>query len=369
MKLISMFSGAGGFDLGMIFAGHQIVWSNDFDKDAVKTYQANIASFHPHTTTSGDIWDAMKDLPAADCIIGGPPCQAYSVSNLDRGMHDPRAQLYKAVIAAVTQTDVPFFLLENVKGLENLEEGEPFEQICQEFEQSGQGYEVSYALLNAKNFGISQNRERLFILGVRKDLTLPIPKIEASPQHPRRTLNIPPTHSDKAQLPIREKPHDETNRYFEQFRANEKIEPFRETLQRKIPTLRDAIGDLPHDFQPNFKQHDGSKCEVKLSKRQGNRATSWDKIAPTVTGRGNGKGGPLIPPHPDAHRRFSVRECARIQSFPDNFNFEGSNSSKYRQIGNAVPIILAMKVGLWLKQIEQDYIGGTKHEETIDGTC
>lgn len=121
----------------------------------------------------------------------------------------------------------------------------------------------------------------------------------------------------------------------------------------KYITVRDAIQDLPLEYIPdnkNILNHNGTKCKVKINGRVGNRTTEWDKISPTIMGRGSGTGGPLIIPHPNLHRRMSVREVARIQSFPDEYFFMGSNSAKYRQIGNAVPPIFAYHIGKIFKK-------------------
>ena len=158
------------------------------------------------------------------------------------------------------------------------------------------GYKAQYKVLNAADYGVPQKRLRVIILGTRED-------IKNRFYHPK------PTH------------------------------------ENKWLTVRSAISDLPEPSEScKIPNHHGTNHKVRINGFIGNRKTAWDKPAPTIVGRGGGTGGPVIMPHPNLHRRLTVRECARLQSFPDDFIFIGSKSSQYRQIGNAVPWLLAYNV-------------------------
>jgi len=374
MRVVSFFSGAGGMDLGFIFAGHDIIWANDFDEYAIKSYNYNIGKYIGHETVFGDITQMLdgdknvvdNNLPECDIIIGGFPCQGFSIANVNRNMEDERNFLYLELLKAISVKQPPFFLLENVKGLENMEQGRVLNTIlddlelagtpnCRVFEGNGPGYTVVYNVLNAVNYGVPQNRERVIILGVRNDVDNHAVLEHILPPdnllQMRKRLYVRETHSLDSDIIDDITPYEKVNKLYNNWRKGKldfKQDYFinRKTVY-KSTTLRDAIWDLPYDFDKNhekFFNHDGSKCKVKISNRVGNRATQWDKHAPTIMGRGSGTGGPLIPPHPEQHRRFSVREVARIQTFPDDFIFQGSNSAAYRQIGNAVPVLMAYNI-------------------------
>lgn len=363
MKVISMFSGAGGMDLGFLLAGHEIVWANDFDASARDTYTMNITKYDDHPYILGDIVEYLnttdsninKLIPDGEVLIGGFPCQGFSVVNIKRNMEDERNHLYLQILKVLRIKKPKFFVLENVKGLENMEKGKILDMIINDLKQPDNNlrYKVRYNILNALHYGVPQNRERIIIFGVREDVDYKIPEVISDLSNPLKTLYVKPTHSK-----------DSTN--IESISAHKKIELLynnwiRGNTSKKIDfesnkifryqTLKDTISDLPSNFDGDYsiKNHSGSlsKTIAKDSPRSnyvGNRPTDWDSYAPTMMGRGGGTGGPLIPPHPDHKRRLSVRETARIQSFPDNFIFSGSNSAAYRQTGNAVPVLMAYNI-------------------------
>jgi len=374
MRVVSFFSGAGGMDLGFTFAGHDVIWANDFDEYAVKSYNYNIGQYLRHSALLGDITQILDAdrtnikniLPECDIIIGGFPCQGFSIANVNRNMEDDRNFLYLELLKAISVKQPPFFLLENVKGLENMENGTILDMILDDLELAGThnsrlfngdgpGYTVVYNVLNAYNFGVPQNRERVIILGIRNDVNNQEVINHVLPPETllkdRKRLYVRSTHSSNSELRDDILPYEKVNFLYNSwrngdldFRRNHYID--REEVYN-ITTLRDAIGDIPYELDekhPNYFNHTGSKCKVKITNRVGNRATIWDRHAPTIMGRGSGTGGPLIPPHPEQHRRFSVREVARMQTFPDNFIFQGSNSAGYRQIGNAVPVLMAYNI-------------------------
>jgi len=371
MKVISLFSGAGGLDLGFALAGHEIVWGNDFDKDAVHTYKHNFPRMDQNEIVLGDITDLLPNhyheidefIPDGDIVIGGFPCQGFSIANIDRNMKDERNYLYLELLKVIEAKKPPFFLLENVKGLENMEKGQILKMILNDLESAGQltggqGYTVYYNVFNALDFGVPQNRERVIILGINNDLkdTFKMPLAEIGDpiqNNDWKRLYLQSTHAEDGSTGEAYLPHEKIEVLYNKWKQNQLnfTEDYFEhsyEVPYKYTNLKDAIADLPENYLASdtdeIYNHYGTLCKVKLSNRVGNRPTHWDRPSPTIMGRGSGTGGPLIIPHPLAHRRMSIREVARIQTFPDEFMFKGSNSSCYRQIGNAVPVLMAYHI-------------------------
>lgn len=374
MQVVSFFSGAGGLDLGFCLAGHNIVWSNDFDQYAVKTYNDAVGRYQGHESICCDIiklLDCDRDeiddiIPDCDIIIGGFPCQGFTIANLDRNMTDPRNSLYKQLLKAISVKQPPYFVLENVKGLENIDNGKVLPLILDHLEKAGTnesmffsesmgpGYTVVYNVLNAYYFGVPQNRERVIILGIRNDIyeQSVVRKNNICSNNinkkydDRKKLYIPYTHSEFSNVKWKYTYNGFINELYEQLIKGTLGEQkyLVPDILFKTTDMKDAIGDLPLEYDESIPNHVGSKCKVKIKNTMGNRATHWEHRAPTIMGRGSGTGGPLIPPHPEQHRRLTVRETARIQTFPDEFVFQGNNSACYRQIGNAVPVLMAYNI-------------------------
>lgn len=297
--VISLFTGAGGMDLGFKKAGFEIVWANDNDSEAVETYKKNIGP----EIVLGDITKINIDsIPNADVVVGGFPCQGFSMANMNRSVDDARNTLYKYFVKIVETKRPKIFVAENVKGILSLGRGKVFEHILGDF--SKLGYDCNYAVLNAKNYGVPQARQRVLIVGVRKDLGFEV-------EHPPKI-----THSEI---------------------------PFG-TL-KKVVTVGEALDNLPDpDKDHNLSNHVYTKHKPKFNGYISNRKLDPNKPSPTVTARGDSKGGAMIMPHPNGKRRLSCRELATIQSFPLDFEFVGSMTSVYRQIGNAVPVLLGKAV-------------------------
>ena len=300
MNIVSLFSGAGGLDLGFIKAGHEIIWANDNFQDAVKTYRKNIGS---HIVCE-DISNIPSDeIPEHDILIGGFPCQGFSVANAKRGEHDERNKLYLELLRILVDKQPKFFLAENVKGIMSLMQGKIFEMIISDFKKAG--YKIKHQVLNAANYGVPQKRERVIILGVRND-------VDFNLEYPE------PTHTENPTL------------------FNNKT---------SWVSIGAALNNIPEpEEEHSLTNHTYSKFKLKFNGYLGNRANDPTKPAPTVTARGDEKGGVVVLHHPNNHRRMSVRELALTQSFPIDFIFEGNNSSAYRQIGNAVPPVLAFAI-------------------------
>ncbi len=322
MKVISLFAGCGGLDLGLVQAGHNIVFATDFDKDCKITYDNNF----DHELLLKDIKELKgEELPEYDILTGGFPCQGFSIANLYRNVKDERNELYLEIVRLLNETKPKFFLAENVPGILSLGKGEVVKQIMKEFSEIGQddgfsSYEVKKFKLNTADYGVPQGRKRVIFFGVSNEFSTDTRK-EIFQEFPPK-----PTHSNN---------------------TDDKLKPYL--------TLRETIGDLPEPYTKQaekVKNHFGTKHKVKINGYMGNRKLSWDKPGPTIVGRGGGMGGPVIAVHPNCERRFTVRETARIQSFPDDFKFYGSTSSQFRQIGNAVAVEFARHLGTALKKIE-----------------
>lgn len=299
LKVGSLFCGAGGLDLGLTHAGHRIIWAYDNDQDSVDTYRTNIGS-HAFCEDVSNVDFSQQELP--DVIVGGFPCQGFSVANKFRGGSDDRNLLYKQFVRALRELRPKYFLAENVKGILSLDKGQAIRIIIEEF--NSVGYRTDLRLLNASNFGVPQNRERVFIVGIKND---------------SEAIHIWPDPG----------------------------------LNPKILSVGEALSGVPEpDTSHSLLNHIGSKYKVTNRNFTGCRPTDPSKPSPTIIARGNGGGGVNALQHPKNHRRMTVREQALIQTFPIDFEFYGSMSSCYRQIGNAVPVRLAEHFGKCLSMMD-----------------
>ena len=316
MDVISLFSGAGGLDLGFKKAGFNIVAANEYDTTIWETYEKN----HRAKLIKGDICKIHSNtFPNCDGIIGGPPCQSWSEAGSLKGIDDPRGQLFYQYIRILKDKKPKFFLAENVKGMMAKRHNEAVEKIVSKFKEIG--YDVFVYLLNASDYGVPQDRKRVFYVGFRKDLHI----------------------------------------MFEQPK-----------FYKKKLTLRDIIADLQDSAIPALAKNksNGDKCTILNHEyyigeyspifMSRNRVRQWDEQAFTVQASGRQcQIHPQAPTMPkierDKHifvqgkeklyRRLTVRECARIQGFPDDFKFYYTNiNDAYKMIGNAVPINLAYEM-------------------------
>ncbi len=304
MRVVSLFSGAGGLDLGLIQAGHDLIWANDIDPDAVSTYRKNIGS----EILLGDICAIRSSsIPDCDVIVGGFPCQGFSQANLLRFADDERNRLYLEFLRIVRDKRPLYFLAENVRGILTLEGGQAIRKIESDF--AAAGYRVSKRLFNVADYGVPQLRKRVIIAGTRIDLPLSMDYRFPNPTH------ADPGKSNALGL-------------------------------RPWITISQALTHIPEpDAKHNLKNHVFSLYKVTNRNFTGHRRTDPEKPSPTILARGNGKGGVCAIQHPLNHRRMSVREQAALQTFPDDFYFEGKLNSAYRQVGNAVPVLFGRKLG------------------------
>lgn len=323
MKVVSLFAGCGGLDLGFERAGFNVIWANEFDEKIHETYRLN----HPNTILNTKDIRMLKgaDIPDCDGIIGGPPCQAWSEGGKRLGIEDPRGQLFLEYIRIVSEKKPKFFLIENVQGI--LEEKHKESLKCFMKLLISAGYRIQYELLNAADYKVPQDRFRVFFIGIRNDLNnkYKFPDVAcATPITLRQAI------SD-----ITEEP-----RFF-----------------------KDEIIETEHPTRMNHDVYIGPYDAKYMSR---NRVRSWDELSFTMQAQARN-----APQHPQApkmtfvssservfakgyehlYRRLSVRECARIQTFPDSFRFVYSDVKVgYRMVGNAVPPRLAWFIAMQMKK-------------------
>lgn len=313
MKIISLFSGAGGLDLGFAKAGFTIVAANEYDKSIWETYEKN----HPSKLIKGDISKIPSEsFPECDGIIGGPPCQSWSSGGALRGIDDPRGQLFYQYIRILKDKQPKFFLAENVKGMMAQRHHSAVKEIVAQFEQAG--YDVFIHLLNASDYGVAQDRNRVFYVGFRKDLQIKF--VPPEPQATKLTLQ----------------------------------DAIADLQASAIPALANNTTNGDNCLVTNHEYYTGSYSPIFMSR---NRVRQWHEPAFTV--QASGRQCQLHPQAPvmpklsqdqhifapgkeDLYRRLTVRECARLQGFPDSFKFYYRNlNDAYKMIGNAVPVNLA----------------------------
>ena len=307
MEIVSLFSGAGGLDLGMIQAGNNVIWANDIDSDAVATYRMNIGD---HIVMDDIRNIKIESIPECDVVIGGFPCQGFSMANMHRSIHDERNELYLFFRDIVANKKPKYFIAENVKGILSLGKGEVIKMIINDFERVG--YHVELHKVNMADYGIPQLRQRVVIVGERLDIY----------EHIHFCFPIPPHGTAAGQPPW--------------------------------VTIKESINHFPDPDTPNqVPNHVYSEYKVVYRNFTAHRKTDPDKPSPTILARGNGKGGVCAIPHYNGVRRLSVRESAAVQTFPDDFVFCGSRTAGYRQIGNAVPPMFGRLLGEELLRLEK----------------
>jgi|TARA_Y100000310_G_C20670759_1_gene810153 DNA (cytosine-5)-methyltransferase 1 len=309
LKIMSLFAGCGGMDLGFLMAKHpslayEIAWANDFDKWACKTYKHNFG----HDIVEEDIWEVDLDkTPKADVIIGGFPCQDFSILRGEKrsGLKSKRGLLYTKFVEAVSKKLPLFFVAENVKGLLTSNKGWAIKKIKKDFEKVDHvGYDVTHKLINFADYGVPQNRERVLIVGVRKDLGIKF-------EFPDETHKRNPVSVGQALKNV------------------EKVKLNNEKLKTSQSTVAKLKSIPPGGNYKDSPEHAHRNWMSLIYKR-----THPDKPSPTIVAGG---GGGTWGYHFEQPRPLTNRERARIQSFPDNFAFIGNTTEVRRQLGNAVP--------------------------------
>jgi len=299
--IVSMFSGCGGLDLGFVGGfdflgkhyartGFNIVWANEISPAACKSYRAN---FGDGSIVEGDVNVCAKAMPEyADIIIGGFPCQDISINGKMLGINGKRSILYAAIVDAVKRLRPKVFVAENVGSLLMKTNKETLDKILADFASTG--YKINCKLYNTADYGVPQTRERVFIMGTRPDMP------EFAPPAPT------------TQTPV---------------------------------TAKEAIGDLEECEEDRAFSHIWSKAQV--SGEQGNRRMVADRPGYTIRSECHGN----IQFHYSLPRRISMREAARFQSFPDTFVFPCGLRETERQIGNAVPPVMAWQIAQAVKDV------------------
>jgi DNA (cytosine-5)-methyltransferase 1 len=319
MRIVSLFSGCGGLDLGFANAGFEIVWANDCDRSVWGTFESNFPGVLLDRRGIGSIPSA--EIPDAEGIIGGPPCQSWSVFGANRGMDDERGRIFLEYVRVIRDKQPTFFVAENVAGILAERHAAALDRILGEFYDAG--YMTAVRLFNAADFGVPQDRERVLLVGYRDDL--------------HAYFGCPGACVTRS-------------------------------------TLRDAIWDL-REFAlpamqpgnaanashllavPNHEWFEGGWSPHFMSR---NRVRGWHERSFTV--QAGARHAPLHPQafpmvrigrdrfefdagSPAPYRRMTVRECARVQTFPDNFIFSyGKVTEGYKMVGNAVPPAFAERV-------------------------
>jgi DNA (cytosine-5)-methyltransferase 1 len=332
LKVVSLFSGCGGLDLGFTQAGFSLVYANDNDPTMWETFEKN----HKISVDKRSLLDVKsEEIPDADGIIGGPPCQSWSLAGEMRGIKDERGRLFYEYVRVLRDKRPNFFLAENVPGIVSSTHIQEFRAILAKL--SSLGYDVVYKIIDARDYGVPQERRRVIIVGYKESVGIQF----SFPAPTHTKLGEPTTKGEK-------------------------------TL--KWVTLKEAIGDLPTPVPakeknkgngdlaiPNHEYMMGGFSSIYMSR---NRKKGWNDQSYTI--QAGGRHAPLHPSstemkkigedkwafksnHP-VYRRLSVRECARIQTFPDDFVFYYKNvADGYKMVGNAVPVKLAQALAIRIK--------------------
>lgn len=338
-KTIELFCGAGGMGLGLKMAGYEVVYANDINEDALKTYRYNF----PNTIVEqGDI---IKISPShvqkkikrktIDLIVAGTPCQGFSTSG-KRNPRDSRNKLFLQLIKFVKVFRPKVFVMENVSGLLSMQDGNVFNNIKNSF--SALGYKVTSIILNAADYGVPQNRKRVFIIGMKKN----VPRKKLIPRKQCRIVTVKDAISDLAFLNVGEK--------INEFKSKPKTR-FQKTMRgKKLILYNHEAANHSLKIQKRFAKIPSGKDGRHVLKNSGTSKRDFyrldpNKISRTVT---------TLPEdliHYNKNRIPTVRELARLQSFPDRFIFLGKRTTggkqritecpQYTQVGNAVPPLMA----------------------------
>ncbi len=304
-KVVSLFSGCGGADLGLVggFAFNnnkykslpfKLVYASDIDQKALNTHKLNFSS---EQTVCADICSIPSEaIPEHDVLVGGFPCQSFSTVNPNKDPFDDRANLYKQMVRIAADKKPKVVIAENVKGFMTLHKGRIYKRVIKAFEDVG--YVMHTQLMNAADYGVPQKRERVILVGIRKDLNLLF-------EYPAKTHenNWIPLSVAVPELAINEKKY-----YFS---------------ERAVQGMKNAKNNMKRGLYQDLNE----PCLTITSHLAKVSLNSRDPVL-------------LVDPDNELYRRFTPREAARIQSFPDSFEFAGSEADAYRQIGNAIPPVM-----------------------------
>lgn len=317
MKLASLFTGAGGLDLGFERAGFHVAWANEYDPTIWETFEHNFPTTELDRRSITDV--SPTDIPDEIIgIIGGPPCQSWSEAGAGRGINDKRGKLFFDYIRILKEKQPKFFLAENVSGILHPKHATAFSNIIKQFEDAG--YNISWKLLNANDYDVPEDRLRVIIIGYHRSLN--------------KTFEFPEAKKHK---PV--------------------LKDALRDLGKAAPALPKNITNADKLTIPNHEYMIGGFSTIYMSR---NRVRGWDE--PSFTIQAGGRHAPIHPQAPKMkfieqnkrifvpgkehlYRRLSVRECARIQTFPDDFIFKYYYiADGYKMIGNAVPVNFAYHI-------------------------
>lgn len=327
-RLVSLFSGCGGFDLGFIKSGFNVVWANDFDDDAQAVYNLN---FGEDSIDPRDILTvSVDDVPDCDILTAGFPCQPFSNAGNRKGVHDSRGMLYKECLRIIEEKMPKVIVFENVRGLlstKYIDGRKLTEVIIEDLSTVGDvGYNAIHQLVNASDYGVPQNRYRVFFVGIRKDLD----KTFVFPDKlPKENLTI--GH-------VLNQPQDAPNQ------VHWELSPQALNMITHIPE-GGSWKDVPYEhLAPRFQRIRNQMKKYRSPNFY--RRFARTEISGTITASAQPENCGII--HPLENRRYTIREAARIQTFPDDFIFiddtPRSIAAMYKVIGNAVPVTLAGKI-------------------------
>ena len=309
--VVSLFSGCGGFDLGFIWAGFDVLWANDFDHWACETYRRNIGDH----IVEGDVTEIdLNTLPHADVVIGGFPCQDFSMTGKRAGMNGKRGDLYLEMASAIERVRPRIFIAENVMGILSANNGQAIEQIRNDFAELD--YHVQVQPINFADYGVAQNRRRILIVGTHKLFHFPLGKHYKNPVSVEQVLTP-------------------------SFEGVQNCEPVKMSPLYKQVVWRIKQGGSYYDIDASNTFHPYSARRAHLK-----------HPAPTVTTQ-TGSGAII---HPIEDRNMTNRECARLFGFSDKFVFCGGVHAVRKQIGNSVPPVgmkpIADRVRAWLERYD-----------------
>ncbi|MDO4729526.1 MAG: DNA cytosine methyltransferase [Bacteroidota bacterium] len=373
--MVSLFSGCGGLDLGFKWANFHSILSLDIDENCQKTFATN---FPEVPFLCGDLSDFQKEdfdsiikNKEVDVIIGGPPCQGFSLANKNRNKvkDDPRNKLFYEFVKVINWYNPKAFVMENVKGLLSMQSGKVIKQIEYEFENAGNfGYQVKTKVLKASEFGVPQSRERVIIIGIRKDLNI---EPEFPKGNPENVVSVEQAIGDLPQINAGEgskkmdypiKPQND----YQKLMRKKSHKVHNHIAMKHTKRLIERFKAIKHGenlldvWETHGAVQRGNPSEKsKIKFNQNNQRLFPDKPAPTIAASFQSN---FI--HPFLDRNFTAREGARLQSFPDDFIFEGMRTkmswekglSQYQQIGNAVPPLMAFEIAKTLKELLENNI-------------
>lgn len=362
---IDLFSGCGGLTKGLSMVGIKSILGSDIDENVAKTFSRNFPDTPFLCKSITDVEksevDALLKGQKPDIIVGGPPCQGFSLANKRRNKvaDDPRNKLFYGFVKFINWYSPKAFVMENVKGLLSMQKGQVLQTILEEFANAGDcGYNVAYKVLLASDYGVPQNRERVILIGFRKDLDIaplhPLPyQLEHKITVDEAIMDLPQIEAGQGEEGVKY-PCVPQNEYQEKMRMNSTT-IYNHIAMKHTPRLVERFKAIKQgqNLLDVWESHGavkrgapGEKSDIKFG--QNNQRLFGNRPAPTIAASFQSN---FI--HPYLHRNFTAREGARLQSFPDDFVFEGMRTkmswekglSQYQQIGNAVPVLLARAIG------------------------